>query len=958
MPEVPEILRKRRRRALQARRNPWGKAGLGCAFLLSLFVSLAGVVLGYLYIDLTRDLPSLDALPSLLDPPDGLMLQPTRFYDRSGEHILFTLENPAAQEREYLSLDRSQPNYLPPALITATLATADPDFWVHPGFHLDDWRADTHPTLAMRLVADLLLWNEPPGWRRAFRERLLAAQITARYGRERVLIWYLNSVNYGRLAFGADAASRVYFGKPAAKLTLAEAATLAAVAQAPALNPLDTPTAAIERQRLALQCMLAQGAISAEQALEAEAEKLVFQPAKPVQNNLAPAFIRLVLAQLASRYNLEHLERGGYRLVTTLDYELQLQTACAVATQLARLQGNLEEIRAEDGSECQSARLLPTIPLQTNEQSQTFKADVIVYDPLQGQILALVGDDASIQTPQAAGTALSPFIYLTAFTRGFSPATMLWDIPDPSGIANLDQRYHGPVRLRTAMVNDYLVPANQIVSQVGAENIQKTLQQFGFSLNNSLPQTSRDFFEQTKASLIEISQAYGVFANQGVLVGERADTSNGSQEEQKLQPVAILKLEDALGRPWQGNKTPAQNHLLTQRPLISPQLAYLVTNVLSDETARWSSLGHPNPLEIGRPAAAKIGNTLEGNAAWVFGYTPDILVGVYLSSAAPQTPVPGLSRQAAGLWNGVMQYTQRDRPSQDWHIPSGISQVGVCEPSGLLPSKDCPTVVTEVFLSGTEPTQTDTLYRAIQVNRMTGRLATALTPPDLIEEKVYLTLPSQAQEWARQSGLPIPPDDYDIIQAPGSASNSQAQIRAPAMFAIVGGKVTLEGRASGDDFAFYRLQVGKGLNPRTWLQIGEDIPNPVEEGELGVWDTQGLDGLYTIQLQVVRNDKQVEIALIQVTVDNISPRVSISSPVDGQESTPRAGQMTLTAEAQDNLEIQFVEFYLDGRLLERRYQSPYAIAWSSQPGEHSLRVVAVDKAGNQAEDSIKFTVKK
>lgn len=957
MPEVPDILQTRHRREYQARRSPWGKMGLGCATLLSLLIALSGLVLGFLYVDLTRNLPSLDALPSLLEPPEGLLLQPTRIYDRSGEHLLFSFENPAAQEREYLTLDRSQPNYLPTTLISATLATADPDFWVHPGFHLDKPLEDSSPTLAMRLVSDLLLWDEPPGWRRAIRERLLAAQITAHYGRERVLTWYLNSANYGRLAFGADAASRVYFGKPAANLTLAEAATLAAIAQAPALNPHDTPSVSIERQRAVLHTMLAQGVISAEQALQAEAESLEFQPPAPAPNNPAPTFTRLILGHLASRYNLEQLERGGYRLITSLDYDLQMQAGCTVATQISRLRGNLEELRAADGSECLAARLLPTIPLQTGSELQGLRAAVMVYDPLQGQILALVGDEAALPADQPAGTALSPFLYLTAFTRGLSPATMLWDIPDATGVTNFDQKYHGPIRLRMAMINDYLTPANQVIKQVGGENIQKTLQQFGFSPGEIAPQTSRDFFEQIRTSLIEICQAYGVFANQGILVGERAGTLNGTQDQEKLQPVAILSLTDYLGRPWQGRGDPSQAQLFTRRPVINPQLAYLVTDVLSDETARWSSLGHPNPLEIGRPAAAKIGQTLDGGSTWVIGYTPEILVGVHLSLENPQTQIPNFSRQAAGLWYAVMQYTQRNRPSLDWNMPAGVSRISVCDPSGLLPSEDCPTLVNEVFLTGTEPTQTDTLYRVVQVNRVTGRLATALTPPDLIEERVYLIVPPEAEEWARQSGLPIPPSEYDVIQAPSSASTARVQITTPGMFAVVRGQVALEGRANSDDFTYYRLLAGKGLNPRAWVQIGEDVSQPVEQGQLGVWDTQGLDGLYTIQLQVVQNDQQVEIALIQVTVDNIPPQVSISSPIEDQESAPRAGQITLAADAQDNLEIRSVEFYLDGKLLERRYQAPYAIAWTSQPGEHTLRVVALDKAGNQAEDSIRFRVR-
>jgi membrane peptidoglycan carboxypeptidase len=930
--------------------------GLGCALLLSLFVSLAGIVLGYFYIDLTRDLPSVDALPNLLEPPNGLLLQPTRLYDRTGEHVLLSLENPAAVNREYLTLDANQPNYLPPALITATLATTDPDFWTHPGFYTDDQNDGELHTLAQRLVSELLLWDEPPGWRRDFRERLLAAQITARFGRERLLTWYLNSTNYGRLAFGADAASRVYFDKPASELSLAEAALLAGVAQAPALNPLDTPTAATERQRAVLQEMLVQGVISSEQLLQAQQESLTFSPAVVRRDNLAPAFSQLVLDQLSDRYNLERLERGGYRITTSLDYDLQLQAECAASAQLARLAGNLEEIKAQDGSDCKAARLLPTIPQKPEEQLQDLTAEIAVYDPVQGQLLALVGNEAAFQSEHPTGTILSPFIYLTAFTRGLSPASLLWDIPGTSGINNFNEQYHGPVRLRLAMANDYLTPANQVITQVGLENVWKTIQQFGLT-NGEAASTSRDLLEKPKASLIQLSQAYGAFANQGILAGERHTDPNGQESPDNIQPVTILHLEDALGRPWSGVDSVDKNNTFIQRPVINTQLAYLMTNALSDETARWQSLGHPNPLEIGRPAAAKIGQTVDGSGGWTLGYTPDTVVGVYLGSQEIGATNTSLSRQAAALWHAVMQYAQRERVPQDWDMPAGVSQVRVCDPSGLQPSADCPNVVNEVFLTGTEPTQLDNLYRSIQVNRETGRLATALTPQDLITERVYLIVPPEAQEWASQSGLLTPPQEYDIIQDSSSVSSPNAQITSPVMLATVKGTITLEGTAAGENFAFYRLLTGNGLNPRNWLQIGEDITQPVEGGKLGVWDTQGLDGLYTIQLQVVRNDQRVESDLLQVTVDNIPPQAAITSPLDGQEAMPRAGQITLSVDAQDNLEIQLVEFYLDGKLLDKIYQSPYALSWESLPGTHSLRVVAMDKAGNTAESAIEFSVK-
>jgi membrane carboxypeptidase/penicillin-binding protein len=941
--------------------------------MLSIFVALGGVILGLTYVELTRDLPPIEALPLLVDESTGLAHQPTRLYDRTGKHTLLSLENPAAVERQYLTLDDSLPNHIPANLITATLALSDPHFWQHPGISLE--RTDSsipsrpsQPTLAQRLVTDFLLWNEPPGVKRALQERLLAAQITARYGRERVLTWYLNTANYGRLAFGADAAARVYFGKPSAELTLAEAALLAAVSEAPALNPLDAPQAARERQQAALHQMLLQGDISSEQGKAALEENLAFRSSVPIENNLAPAFSKLVLSQLSERVDLARLERGGYRIITSLDYDLQLQAACAVEAQKARLSGKPDEVLTADGSECKTARLLPTIPANNDVPFDNTAANVVVYAPVQGEVLAMVGSTAARQDPayqpgHPTGTSLSPMIYLTAFTRGLSPASLLWDIPTSTSNAVDDTTYHGPVRLRSAFANDYLPSLESIITQIGSDNIWRTAQQLGLTPGESIPQDARTLLNHFQSSLLDLSQAYSIFAAQGILSGEQIQSLNGAQPtstgngngENRLQPVTILHLEEELADSWPGGVSQINKVEFIQRPVINPQLAYLVTDVLSDETARWPSLGHPNPLEIGRPVAAKVGSTVEGRNAWTIGYTPERLVGVWMGVNDGDQPYPDLNLQSAALWNAVMQYVLSDIPQQSWPLPAGITRMNVCNPSGLLPSEECPDVVSEVFLAGTEPTQVDSLYQTFQINRETGRLATAFTPPDLIEEKVFLIVPPQAEGWAQLAGLPTPPDEYDVILSAGSP-NPDVQITSPAMLSQVRGQVDITGSATGEDFAFYRLQVGSGLNPRTWLQIGEDVTQPVKNGELGTWDTTGLDGLYTIQLQVVRNDQRVDTEVLQITVDNQPPKVAILSPINGQAAIPRAGQVTILADVEDNLESQRVEFYLNGELLETRYQLPYAIPWQSKPGKHSLRVVAFDKAGNQAEASSEFTV--
>ena len=211
-----------------------------------------------------------------------------------------------------------------------------------------------------------------------------------------------------------------------------------------------------------------------------------------------------------------------------------------------------------------------------------------------------------------------------------------------------------------------------------------------------------------------------------------------------------------------------------------------------------------------------------------------------------------------------MQAASENKPADGWSTPQGITSMTVCDPSGMLPTRECPNLVTEIFLNGSEPTQGDNLFREFFVNRETGLLATVFTPPELIDKRVYMIVPDEARDWAQSVGIEVPPTNYDAIQAP--PVNPYTNITAPQLFADVSGNVLILGTASGDDFQYYRIQVGKGLNPQEWIQLGEDNSSPVDGGLLAEWDTTGLSGLYAVQLIVVRNDQKVDTAVIQVTV--------------------------------------------------------------------------------------------
>lgn len=924
---------------------------MGCA-AFAMLAFFAGIfILGLAYADLVSGLPSLSLLPQMFDEQRGALLQPTQIYDRSGQKLLLSLENPGISRR-FLSVDQNQPDHFSPQLVRVTLGVVEPGYWNSLGFRLGSLLDQQPVTIAERLVDDLLLWQEPPGLRRALRMRLMAAQVIARYGHVQVLEWYLNSAYYGHLAFGAESAARLYLNKSAAEVDLAEAALLAAAGQAPALNPLDAPSAALERQHAILDRMLAAQLIGAEEYRQARAHAV--QIAAPPEASDAPAaaFTRLVLSMLGERFDMERLERGGLRIITTLDYSLQLEISCLARTQLVRLTGQSEEIDHPDGSACLSARLLPTLPPGGEALPAETAASAAILDPTTGQVLALLGDstavgEGAILTPRVPGSLLSPFAAVASFARGSGPASLVWDIPsslpaDLAGFENPDGMFHGPVRLRMAIANDYLASQVQLLDQVGAANVWRLASAFG--LGSLSEETDPGLlFRGARVSSLELAQSYAVFAAQGQRMGQRLKQSGD------LRPAMVLYMEDLDGNVWLDARQPESQSVVT------PQLAYLVHHVLSDATARWPSLGYPNPLEIGRPSGAKIGQVEGGKEVWTAGYTPQ-RVAVFWLGLPEDSSQQVNPRAVAGMWHAFMQYSLRDLPPADWAQPAGITRMEVCDPSGMLPTTACPQVVSEVFLNGTEPTVADTLFRVYQVNRETGRLATVFTPAALVEEKIYMVPPSQAGDWAASAGLPVPPQDYDAIQPP--QPSPLVEIISPDLFAYVRGKVSLRGSAAGVDFKFYQIVVGQGLNPESWLQVGSDGTSSVVNGELGVWDTQGQDGLYAVRLQVVRQDQSIETATIQVTVDNIPPVARVTYPTVNQTfDLAKDPEIIFQAETGDAIGVRRLIWLVDGVEVHESAQPPYALSWRAVRGKHVLEVRAVDPAGNEGvSEQVSFTV--
>lgn len=941
---IYRIIQKRRSRALSEQRglvNRWGRTTFAVGSTILLALSLTLLVGAMLLARRIDQLPAVSQMETLLDPQTGILLQPSRFYDQHGTTLIHSLA-PDDSERTFLALEGS--NAFSPWLPLLTVAVEDPSFWNTTGF--EGFFSDTEHGITRQLVDDLLLWQQPLATR--MESGFLTAQIMLQYGHSQILEWYLNTAEYGRLAYGAEQAAQLYLGKSAADLNLAEAALLVASAQSPALNPLDAPAAALENKDQLLLWLYEEDLITRSDYEEARQTELALQTAPMEIDTEADVFLQAVISTLEQEIPRQRLERGGFVINTTLDADLQQQLTCAADVQLSRIDAS-KHSGQQSLENCPAARLLSPLPPALNLQADTLQVSALLIDPRTGRVLAWF-DSASLAeksvpsiTPQP-GSLLSPFVALNAFTRGSSPSALRWDVPGDesaqlSAYVQQDEVCAGPMRARMALANDDTLVMAEWMEELGEGEVFNLLQTVGWNGVVQATPSAALLFEGGETNLPEAALAYAVFANLGAQTG--VSTGNATLSPQLVDSVALLT-----GQELTLHCTTTQT-----RSILSPALAYLVHHILSDEISRQPTLGYPSPLSIGRPNAGKIAYANDRTQSWTIGYTPERLAVAWFASSANDELSYHLS---AGLWHAIMQYSTSTIPASSWAEPDGIITMAVCDPSGLLPDDDCPTQVNEIFIDGNQPTTFDDLYQKVSINRETGRLATIFTPLELIEEETYLIVPPSASAWADANNIPIPPSAYDAIQA--KPVNPHINITSPGMFGYVSGVIPIIGTAAGSGFTAYRVQVGAGLNPQEWYQVAEGN-QPKTDDLLGEWDTAKMDeGLYAVRLVVQRGTQEIETAVIQATVDHTAPTVVVLSPQP--EETLQANQtFTFTAEPQDALGVAVVRWWVDGELVAEKSQSPYTVVLTLTKGHHTLVVEVLDLAGNSTQsEEISFTV--
>jgi membrane carboxypeptidase/penicillin-binding protein PbpC len=399
------------------------------------------------------------------------------------------------------------------------------------------------------------------------------------------------------------------------------------------------------------------------------------------------------------------------------------------------------------------------------------------------------------------------------------------------------------------LANGFIAAAGHLYDQIGSASLDQLWQTTG------LPKVDYSKGSIAPVSILSVARFFSILAAEGMANGLDGSAAAGIPDL-----VAVLQIWSGSGEKIFDAEEPES------RAVISPQVTYLLTHILGDDAARSPTLGFPNIMQIGRPSASIISKGLDGGT-WAAGYTIQRVAAIWIGPVTGITlnnPLDG--RVAGGLWHALMQSATDPFVSSDFLLPPGIVTMQVCAPSGMLPSRNCPVTVPEVFISGNEPVHIDDLFQSVSINRETGMLATAFTPVELIEQKVFIRVPQEYKEWARKAGIPLIPENYDVIQL--RAKDPAIHITSPEMMASLKNKIEIRGTASSQDFKYYRVQVGRGLNPGEWIDVGVIGERPVVEGLLATWDTRGLNGLYIIRVQVVNNDSTVNTAAVQVTLDN------------------------------------------------------------------------------------------
>jgi penicillin-binding protein 1C len=840
----------------------------------------------------------------------------TRILDRNG-NPLYEILDPNAGRRTYVPLDK-----ISPALLAATIATEDQDFYTHPGF--DPWalvralwvnyrtegQGGGASTITQQLARALLLTPEERAQRtysRKAREIILATEITRRYSKDDILELYLNEIYYGNLAYGIEAASETYFGKTANQLTLAEASFLAGLPQSPSVYDIYTNRdVTLTRQQQVLVLMYTQSqqkgciAVSNSEVPICVDQFAALNAADDIKNRTFnspnidtryPHWVNYVRSQLEAQYDAQTIYRSGFIVYTTLDPVLQNEAQRMVTEQVALL----AEKNAKNGA-------LVAIKPSTGEIMAMVGSPDFYNDAISGQVNMA---DSPTRQP---GSSIKPITYVAAFEKGWTPSTWIWDVPTefPDGAnppyvpRNYDDRFHGGMTVRTALSNSFNIPAVKALQFVGVYDDPNTPEKDGMiAMAERLGITSLTRPDYGLAltlgggdvSLMEMTSAFSVFANGG----------------NKVPPVSILRIVDFAGtvifeyEPPEGEQVIRREH------------AFLISSILSDNNARSWMFGTNSALNLPFQVAAKTGTSNDFRDNWTLGYTPDLVTGVWVGNAdyTPMINTSGLSG-AAPIWSQFMQYAvpyvTNNNPT-GFAIPPGITEAIICNNSGTEPSQWCRGGQrSEFFASGQPPLpRNQDLLTQTTIDTWTGLIAGNACQDFAKEERVMNVMDQWARRWFKTGDGRAWLETHDLPRNPFFKPERECSSTDPHPVleftnlkqndSITKSPLNVRGmiNVTNGGFSGWRLEYGKGNDPSEWTVLAQGTNKFENPDMIYSWDVENVqENNFTLRLYLMNGEDFYAERRVFLTLNlptptpepTFTPSVTPFPPTDFPTDTP------------------------------------------------------------------------
>lgn len=825
------------------------KRAMVTGIFLILFGSLAAVAALGIF---SRQLPDIHSLLN------RYVAESTKIYDRTGEILLYEVHGD--EKRTVVELDNISP-FVKQALISAE----DKNFYKHGGFSIigiirsvvrNIFTGSTvgGSTLTQQMIKNTVLTNEKT-YTRKIKELILSREAEKTFTKDEILKIYLNTINYGGVNYGVESASQDFFGKSSKDVTIAEAAILAAVPQAPTrLSPYGRNIELLmDRKNWVIDKMEEQGYITKDQAKTAKEQELNFKK-EQISNIKAPHFVFYVREQLAEQFGEEAVSQGGMKVITTLDWDKQQEAEKAV-----------EEANEFNLTKGANDAALVSLDAKTGEILAMVGSQDYFNDEIAGKV------NVAIEKRQP-GSSIKPVVYAAALEKGFTPDTVVYDVNTNFAVSgkpytpkDYDLRERGPITMRYALQGSLNIPAVKFMYLAGVDNVMKKLAE---DLEYSTITKETDcglslVLGGCEVTLLDHAGAYTAFARDGEMA----------------KPAGILNIEDKDGKEL--FKFSQKN-----KKVWAEQTVRQLNSILTDNAARTYVFGSSSPLQLGtRPVAAKTGTTNDFNDGWTIGYTPSFVTGVWVGNADGTDMKNGAdgSIVAAPIWNAYMKKILENTPVEYFKTPDPL-------PENLQPA------LRGQVSGGVE----------LEIDRISGKLATAYTPVHLREKRQY-----------RQDHTILYYVDKNNPQGPAPTDPNND----PA-------------------FSVWEAAVKDWAERQSALPEGTKNPNPLLN--------QGGSGIVTSEMPPTEYD--------DIHLPEFTPTLSFITPTANQIIESPVFMVEVSASAPKG--IYRYEYYLDDALVTTGSSNQVNInAGAYAGGFHSLKAVAYDLVDNYKEESIDLNFK-